>query len=112
PFTVGADGRVDFDPQIGYASGRGTTTLAVQGLPVTIDATALTCQAFALSPTTGWIPAHPAAGQPRLLPGSFTFVSCPAGRTFPLVLTPAGTFDYNPGLTGVSGRGTSTLVVG
>ena len=90
----------------------GTATLTVRGLPATVDATRVSCPAFGLNPTTRWLLTRPAAQQVRLLPGSYTFVSCATGPSFPVTLTPAGTFDYPPDLPAVSGRGTATLVVG
>jgi hypothetical protein len=90
-------------------AGRGTSTLTVPGLPVTVDATRLGVSAFSITPATGWLDAR-STQRFRLLPGQYHFYVAPV-RDFALTLTTVGTFDYDPSLAGVSGRGTATLTV-
>ena len=109
--TVTPGGTFDFDPGLTYLSGRGTSTLALHGLPVAIDATRLSAQAFALAGATSWLDAWVVQSL-RLLPGQYRFQTPAADVDFVLTVTPAGTFDYDPALTYLSGRGTSMLIVG
>jgi hypothetical protein len=107
--TVAPDGTIDYDPGLSFLSGRGGRTLTVSGLPATVDATRLGQVAFGLAPATGWLDA-PKVQHLRMLPGSYSF-HVANGRTFKVTITSAGTFDYDPSLTGVSGQGTDTLTV-
>lgn len=109
PITFDPTGTIDYDPQYTYVSGRGTNTLILSGLLITVDATRLNTQAFGITPATGWLDAR----RPqtfRLLPGSYHFYVAYV-RYFAVTLTTAGTFDYDPTLAGVSGRGTATLTI-
>jgi len=109
PITFDPTGTIDYDPQYTYVSGRGTNTLTLSGLLITVDATRLNTQAFGITPATGWLDAR----RPqtfRLLPGSYRFYVAYV-RYFAVTLTTAGTFDYDPTLAGVSGRGTATLTI-
>ncbi len=120
-FSVEDDGTVDFDVALdGFLSGRGTTTLVVDGFTVSIDATALSAPTFGLAgngsggrqienlvPTT--------TVQTFTLVASTNYVFCDVAcgsRSFLFTVADDGTVDFDPTLDGfLSGRGTSTLVV-
>jgi hypothetical protein len=107
-YTVTADGRFEYDSSMSsYLDGSGTTTLVVRGLPVTIDATRM-AGAFFLANDVG-TQFDNTVHVVRLLPGQHFFFT--TALSFFFTVQPDGTVDYDPGLTGVSGRGTSTLVV-
>ena len=62
---------------------------------------------FAFTPATGWLDSRTTQHM-RLLPGQY-HLYVPNQRNPTITLTPAGTFDYDPTLTGISGAGTNTL---
>jgi len=70
-FTLAAGGKVDYDPSLNAVfSGRGTTTLVVNGVTVTVDATRLSLTSLAVD--TDYIP-------DKSTP--FTFTACPGQRS-------------------------------
>jgi hypothetical protein len=117
-FTLGNDGTLDFDSSHdAYVSGRGTATLTVAGLPLTIDATALSHSAFNI------LAGEAGGGQSsqvttlRLLPTTngfpLSFHSPPStGNSFAFTFSTSGTVDFAASLDlYVSGRGTGTLTI-
>lgn len=110
-FDVRLDGTVDYaassDPCL---AGRGTSTFRLLGLPVTIDATQLAAQAFAVFVTTGWLP-HTPSHALNLLPGHYDFQQgngVVAKAAFDVHSD--GTVDYAASSDAfLSGRGTSTF---
>lgn len=109
-FTVTADGHITYDPAFaGRLTGAGTTTLAVHGFAVTIDATGSGQAGFSLA-GVGTL----AATQPwtlRLLPISNNLVMR-NGQQYFFKVDGSGHVDYDHSLDPVlSGRGTSTLTI-
>jgi phenolic acid decarboxylase len=113
-FTVINAGTVDYATALdGVLSGRGTSTLLVNGRTVQIDASSLSAPTFDVNYIRAAVPSS-AAISLTLLPGDHA-VLYNAGASQPSVtftVTNAGTVDYAAALDGVlSGRGTSTLLV-
>ncbi len=111
-FTVGVDGTVDFDPAFdGILDGRGTSTLVVNGLPITIDATGLASAEFTIAGIGSFPTAAPADLQ--VLPTAealYGFVS--PQLSFEFAVRSDGSVDFDSSLDAVvSGRGTSMLTV-
>ncbi|NUS09189.1 MAG: hypothetical protein HOV97_42280 [Nonomuraea sp.] len=107
-FRVTADGRVDVDAEwSARLTGTGTTTLTATGLPVTVDATAVTYAQFGVS-GTGWRDTRVA--QPlRLFPGEHAYVT-PSNALTPFTVESSGLVDYAARYdTMFGGRGTRTL---
>src|SRR5205823_1158989 len=106
-FTVATDGTVDYAPALeGALSGRGTATLRINGLAVTLDARALGVGSLVLD-YAGYDATAPVSR--RLLPGQH-FISI-ASVVYYFTVADNGTLDYNAALDGIlSGRGTSILV--
>jgi hypothetical protein len=109
-FAVTDDGHITYDPTLaGRLTGVGTTTLAVHGFPVTIDATGSGQADFSLA-GVGTL----AASRPwtlRLLPISNNLVMH-NGQHYFFQVDGSGHVDYEHSLDPVlSGRGTSTLTV-
>ncbi|MFI7690035.1 hypothetical protein ACIBQ6_13240 [Nonomuraea sp. NPDC049655] len=107
-FRVGADGRVTVDAEwSAQLTGTGTTTLTATGLPVTVDATAVTYPQFGVS-GAGWRETRVA--QPlRLFPGGHTYLTASNAAT-PFTVRSPGLVDYAPQYDTVfDGRGTGTL---
>jgi hypothetical protein len=108
-FGVAQDGTVDYDPALeGALSGRGTSTLLVNGRAVTLDARVLGVSGLVVD----WVP-HDAAAPfvVRLLPGQHHLASISGDFTW-FGVAPDGTVDYDPSLEGsLTGRGTHTLAV-
>ncbi|NUP00044.1 MAG: DUF11 domain-containing protein [Nonomuraea sp.] len=107
-FRVTADGRVDVDAEwSARLTGTGTTTLTATGLPVTVDATAVTYAQFGVS-GTGWRETRVA--QPlRLFPGEHAYVT-PSNALTPFTVESSGLVDYAARYdTMFGGRGTRTL---
>jgi hypothetical protein len=114
PFTVTNTGALDFDAAFdGFASGRGGTTLVVDGFGISVDATALTEPTFRV----------PCVADPsdtatlldiQVIPGEYQFSTggpCKNGF-FPFTVTNTGTLEFDAALDGfASGRGGTTLVV-
>ena len=107
-FTVADDGTIDYDASLdGVLTGRGTSSLTVQGAAVQIDASALPGSYLALDYVAydGDAPIDA-----RLLPGSH-FFSTYGGAVVYFTVADDGTIDYDVSLDGIlSGRGTSSLV--
>jgi hypothetical protein len=109
-FTVNADGTVDYDAALeGALTGRGTTSLSLVGLPVTLDLSAL--GQLAQSPTDVDGVGVDLTQTPvvQLMPGQhYVYVN---GVVTYFTVNADGTLDYDHALDGtLSGRGTSTLV--
>jgi hypothetical protein len=124
-FTVKPDGNVDYDIDCdSFLKGRGTSTLTILGLEVTIEALHLTGADPARPDETGvllantpltnedWI-AHRTV---HIVPGKGYSVQPGSGLVgdFTFDLKRDGTFDYNPAFDSsqggfLSGKGTSTL---
>ncbi|MBI4469270.1 MAG: HYR domain-containing protein [Acidobacteria bacterium] len=111
-FTVTNSGTVNYDSALdSFVSGRGSSTLAVSGYPITFDARTLTSADFSISrffsgPTS-------TVATLRLLPETYTFIA-PANQEnfFFFTVTNSGTVQYASTLnTCVSGRDTNGLTV-
>ena len=112
-FTVSATGTIDFAPALdGYVSGRGTSTLDVNGWPITIDTSALSSSTYTI-----WAEGAAAVGATatggtavvRLLPGAYLFDG-PFDFTFSVLAD--GTLDFSAAFEpDLQGRGTNTLTV-
>jgi hypothetical protein len=109
-FTVTAAGTVEYDAGITYLGGRGTATLVVRGLLVIVDARQLTASTFAVTDVIQNADKRVPHAL-RMLPGRYRLatVSCWSDAYF--TLAPAGTVDYDAGITYLGGRGTPTLTV-
>jgi phenolic acid decarboxylase len=107
-FTVANDGTIDYDSALdGFVSGRGTSSLAVTGVALTIDPTARGASYLWVDYT---VLEATAPVTVRLLPGQHA-VWFSTGLSYSFTVAADGTIDYDPALDGVfSGRGTSTLV--
>ena len=76
PFDVTTAGTVDFDHAVdAYVSGRGTDTLVVTGLPLTVDATSLSTALFGILAGNAGVRPTASPAVMRLLPGDYTFNS-------------------------------------
>ena len=110
-FSVDNSGAVDYDTSLNTVlSGRGTSTLVVNGVTVQIDAHALTVANLALNYAVNFATATPLTA--TLLPGaqSLLYVN---DLVLSFSVNNSGAVDYNASLNGIlSGRGTSTLVIG
>jgi hypothetical protein len=111
-FTVAADGTVNFDPSLsGVLSGRGTTTLVVNGVTVTVDATRLSVPLLLLN-TNQVNEKTSAPFTITALPGLATLSEYYTGAVVQFTITANGTVSYDPSLEGVlTGAGTSTLTI-
>ncbi|WP_370971126.1 sigma factor [Amycolatopsis sp. cg9] len=110
PFTVTAEGKVAYaaDPR-GLLSGAGSGTLAVHGLPVTLDSSDTDYAGMTIS-GAGW-PAPQAVRTFRLLPGTHSAVTA-NGNSLPFTIAADGTVTYADGLAGpFTGAGGKTLSV-
>jgi LGFP repeat len=136
-FVVTADGTVDFEANCdGFLSGRGTATLTISGLLVTLDGLHLTGADSTRPNETGVLLANAQLGTEsnpnaipnpedwialrtiRLLPvkGVGLIVGSALVATFTFDLKRDGTFDYDPAFDlsqggFLSGQGTSTLTL-
>ena len=114
-FTVTNTGTVDFDLSAdAYAGGRGTSTMTVTGLPLTVDATALSSPDWSLLATGGGYGSTTQVSTLRVLPGLYRFEmpASHAGMTFNFPLGIDGMLDFDPSHDAyASGRATSTLTV-
>jgi hypothetical protein len=113
-FSVGNDGMVDYDHTLdGVLSGRGSTTLGVNGRTVTIDARALSMPSLVLDSQVDFTNATSLSA--TVLPGSqFVGNYYGWGGTAYFSVGNDGTVNYDRllDLSGtLSGRGSSTLVV-
>jgi hypothetical protein len=115
PFSVSSTGTVDFDSTAdSYASGRGTSTLTVSGLPITVDARGLSPSTWSLTASEGGGGSTSQVSTIRVLPGLYRFETpaSHAGMTFHFTLGIDGILQFDPALDAyVSGRGTSALTV-
>src|SRR5262249_44797084 len=111
-FTAAADGTVDYDHALDpVLSGRGTTTLVVNGVTVTIDAPALSVRDSLLLENAVLVRSATAVSF-TVLPGNLFLRDGAGGGDFRFTLNANGTVSYAPSLEGLlSGAGTSTLVV-
>jgi len=110
PFTVTGTGRVEYAAGVaGLLTGAGGTTLAVHGLPVTINDADLSYANTTLY-GTGWR-THQVVRTYRLLP-SATSVVTSGGPSLPFTVTGSGRVDYAAGLAGLlTGAGGTTLAL-
>ena len=118
-FTVESDGVIDFDASLdGFVSGRGTSTLVLNGFPVTVDGTSLSYRFLNMF----WIPGISVLNDfeipLQLLPGTHQLFINTAANSFPenpvifFSVNVQGEIDFDMSLDGfVSGRGTDTLVL-
>jgi hypothetical protein len=113
-FRVTPTGTIDFDPTYnGFLSGRGTTTLTLEGLSVTLDARYLSGSGVLLvTPAVDWI----TYSTVRMLPASYYSVQQGSGEaaSFNFKLGVDGHWSYAPAYDVSSGgfltgAGTSTL---
>ncbi|WP_367127379.1 sigma-70 family RNA polymerase sigma factor [Saccharothrix sp. HUAS TT1] len=110
PFHVADDGGVSYAPEHeGALGGRGTSTLALRGLPVVLDATGVDYQQVTVT-GAGWpMPRSRAVREVRLLPGAHALLTS-AGSRFDFEVTTAGRVNYRPEADRwLDGGGTSTL---
>ncbi|HEX6355306.1 sigma-70 family RNA polymerase sigma factor [Actinophytocola sp.] len=109
-FQITNAGRVEFEPAVNYlAEGRGTSTLAIHGLPMTFDTTDTDYTDTAIS-GTGWRKAGPVRTL-RLLPGAH-YVQAPTGAVIRFQVTDAGRVEFDPSHDRLAtGRGTTTLTI-
>src|SRR5207244_3362651 len=108
-FKVNADGTVDYDAALeGVLTGRGTSSLGVNGAVVQVDARALSGSSLTLD----YAVQDPAAPfSVRLLPGQHWLKTYGGDYTY-FNVNADGTVDYDAALEGVlTGRGTNSLSV-
>jgi hypothetical protein len=110
-FTVNPDGTIGYAPALqGILTGQGTHQLGVQGVAVTIDATALSTTAVVVG-----YAATESARAPftvRLLPGTNVIEAAGGTGAVNFTVNTNGTISYAPALQGIlSGQGTRQLVV-
>src|SRR5439155_1621814 len=107
-FDVAADGTIDYDPALdGVLSGRGSSTLFIHGVSVTVDATALVGTYTALDYTSE---DATASYQVNLLPGQH-FVNTYGGDPVDFTVAADGAVSYDPALGGVVSGGANALSV-
>jgi hypothetical protein len=111
-FTVTASGTVDYSSVLdAVLSGRGTTSLTVLGLAITLDASALTSPAFHIGGLIDTDVPTAAVYALRVLPGPYRFQTLNAALYF-FTVTPTGTVDYAVEDDDISsGRGTANLAI-
>jgi hypothetical protein len=106
-FRVTESGSVDYESRVdSLLTGRGSSTLAVHGKPITIDNTGTDYTNLAVG-GTGWL-APQKIRTLRLLPGPHIVVS-PTAAKLDFRVTETGSVEYESSL--LTGRGTSTLAV-
>ena len=110
-FTVSGTGTVDYAPELdAILAGRGSNQLTVFGIPITIDATALTGGRLNLHNVHEFATGTSVLVTARLLPGTYVVSDIVGSAAF--TVNAAGTVDFAPELNGVfSGRGTNQLTV-
>lgn len=118
-FTVESNGVIDFDASLdGFVSGRGTSTLVLNGFPVTVDGTSLSYRFLNMF----WIPGISVLNDfeipLQLLPGTHQLFINTNANSFPenpvilFSVSELGEIDFDMSLDGfISGRGTDTLVL-
>jgi hypothetical protein len=102
-FTVAADGTVNYDPSLnGVLSGRGTTTLVVNGVTVAVDATALQASvpSLTLDPASAIEPTN-APFTITVLPGPHAFAQPFTNDVVQFTVAADGTISYDASLQGV-----------
>lgn len=111
-FRATVDGVGEYDPPLeGVLVGSGTTALAVRGVPITIDATALEESDYLLR-GVGTLPTAPDPLTIRLLPGPHQLRTADGDEDFFFHVLPDGTVDYAAEHDVLlRGRGTGTLTV-
>jgi len=109
-FAVTNDGHITYDSSLeGHFTGAGTTTLAMHGLPVTIDATRTGQADLSVAGVGTFLANRPLTL--RLLPCSNN-LRLHDNQQYWFQVDGSGHVDYDPGLDAVlSGRGTSTLTI-
>lgn len=112
-FSVSLTGTIDFASSLdSYVSGRGTPRLAITGFPITIDATAVAATTF----NVDFGAVGSGANVPTtysLVPGIYVMCVPASNDCFDFSVTPTGTLAFDSSLDArVSGRGTTTLLVG
>jgi hypothetical protein len=107
-FTVSADGTISYDPLLqGALTGSGTTSLAVSGRAVTLDATALGVPSVSVD---GVAYAATAPFSVNLLPGQHSLND--GTNVISFIVNPDGTVTYDPALQGtLVGSGTTSLLL-
>jgi hypothetical protein len=107
-FTVNADGTISYDPSLqGALTGSGTTSLAVIGRAVTMDATALGVPSVSVD---GVAYAATAPFSVNLLPGQHSLND--GTNVISFIVNPDGTVTYDPTLEGtLTGSGTTALAL-
>jgi len=110
PFTVTGDGLLDFQPRLNsFVGGRGSSSLAISGFDISVNATALTGPDFFLTDTPSF-PTDTVATL-KLIPGFYKFSSDDIEFFFSFLFQ--GTIDFIPSLDNqISGRGTNLLTIG
>ncbi len=111
-FTLNANGTVGYEPALeGILTGAGTTTLAVHGATITVDATTLSAPLLRLSSELTVSNSAPFTFTD--LPGNYVLQDMYAiNALMDFTLNPDGTVSYDPALQSIlTGNGTSSLVV-
>jgi hypothetical protein len=111
-FTLDNSGHIGYDSTLeGCLTGAGTTTLVVNGRTMTIDARAVTIPNLQLDNGVRFATACRFAA--TVLPGAQILQPNINNLTLGFSVSNSGTVDYDHSLDGeLSGRGTSTLMVG
>src|SRR5262249_4301157 len=113
-FTVTPAGTVDYDPSLdGILSGRGTSTLVVNGRTIGIATNELSIPALTLDQTLTVPRTLSVVYSFTDLPGTYALVdSAGSGASIPFMLNGDGTVGYDPSLQGVLlGAGRNELIV-
>ncbi len=111
-FTVRQDGTIDYPADLKFLSGRGTRTLRIEGVIVTLDARRLAPGANVLiahipADNRDWITCK----KLRMVPAKHYYVQQGSGHVVNMSfeVTRDGRVLFDPGLNYVRGNGTSTL---
>jgi hypothetical protein len=107
--TITPGGIFTYDPALTYLDGRGTSTLKLLGVPVTVDPTRLSQPSWGFA-GGGWLPTSTVHNL-RMLPGDYVIIVWDHNLLGKVTITPGGTFDYDPTLTHLTGRGTNLLII-
>ena len=112
-FLVTEAGTVDYDSSLTFLSGAGTPALTVFGCEISVDATALTFEAFGLYDSASGLTRYFSSTSVqvvRLIPGRYRFGTL-YGAAFEFSITDSCTVDYDSSLTFLAGAGTPALTV-
>jgi len=112
-FSVTPAGTVRYALGLTFLSGAGTTVLRVRGVWIQVDATALSLPEFHVRDSDSSNGVTLSKGTVKtlaLLPGAYVFGTF-WNPVFKFSVTPAGTVEYAPELTFLSGAGTALLEV-